>query len=285
MKIRDIIVEAPLAQYEPIGNFDKAHSFRSEVDRKLATHPTNIKKIHTFLEKSRFDFRVFVANLKGAAKYAEHGQMQYTTFRDAFGQESADTVFSSGMGTENAITIVYVGNSGADRVMFTPWIMAHRFGHAIQATTRRRWSPRAGDSTPWSNTERYFFRGMNELLSEYYRQQMNTRGDMEYSKAAIYNAFFNSIGTMRSARTGKINRPYEFLYECFAQYLQSGEVKFNPLKTNIPYGRKAWGNPTQALYGRNIDDSVNQQLQDLAQGLTEHFEEVLMDCEGKVFVM
>lgn len=279
MRIHDIITEAPLAHYEPIGDFGRAHSFRSEVDRKLVTHPVNIKKIHTFLENSRFDFRVFVLNQRGASRYTETGVMNYDLFYDAFGKQVANAVFGSGAGTDDAITIVYVGNSGAERVMFTPWVMAHRFGHAIQATVRR-----GGHAEAWQSVERYFFTGVNRLLTDYYRQQMSLRG-IDFNKTAVYNAFFNSIGTMRSARTNQIKRPYEFLYECFAQYLQSGEVKFNPLPTNVPYGKKAWGHPTQRLYGQNIDDSVNEELEYFAQGLVEHFEEVLMDCQGKVFVM
>ena len=71
MRANEFITEAPLVQYEPIGNFDRAHSFRSAVDRKLVTHPVNIQKIHTFLEKSPFDFRVFVINKPGVGKHQE----------------------------------------------------------------------------------------------------------------------------------------------------------------------------------------------------------------------
>lgn len=35
---------------------------------------------------------------------------------------------------------------------------------------------------------------------------------------------------MRSARTNKIKRPYEFLYEMFAQYINSGNIKLNAVQ-------------------------------------------------------
>lgn len=282
MKITEIITEAPLIHYEPIGNFERGHSFRSGVDRKLATHPVNIQKIHTFLEKSPFDFRVFVMNLPGAAKYAETGEMSYDIFEQAFGEKIANTVFGSPDDNEENITIVYVGNAGADRVMFTPWVMAHRFGHAIQASARMR-----GSTTSWNEAEKYFFNKMNEILNTVYNKNMNPRfgSRVDYENPQEYNALFNAIGTMRSARTKQIKRPYEFFYECFAQYLQSGKVTFNPLPKQVNYGRQAWGNPTKSLYGRDITDEVNQDLFRFGEYMTDFFDEVLRDAMGKVYVM
>jgi len=39
-------------------------------------------------------------------------------------------------GHEDAITVVFVGNKGDAKRMLTPWVMAHRFGHAIVAGGR-----------------------------------------------------------------------------------------------------------------------------------------------------
>ena len=282
MKVTEIIVEAPLIQYEPIGNFERGHSFRSDVDRKLATHPVNIQKIHTFLEKSPFNFRVFVMNLPGAAKYQEYGEMTYDVFELSFGENIANTVFGHPDDNEENITIVYVGNSGTDRVMFTPWIMAHRFGHAVEASGRRLAGGRV-IQTAWTEAEKYFFNHMNQILADYYGQEMGRQFDRNLT--AQYNALFNQIGTMRSAQTNKIKRPYEFFYECFAQYLQSGKVTFNPLPKRIDYGRQAWGKPTKALRGRDITDEVNQELHQFGEYMSDFFEDVLRDAMGKVYVM
>lgn len=282
MKVTEIIVEAPLVQYEPIGNFERGHSFRSDVDRKLATHPTNIQKIHTFLEKSPFNFRVFVMNLPGAAKYQEYGEMTYDVFELSFGEKIANTVFGHPDEHDENITIVYVGNSGTDRVMFTPWIMAHRFGHAIEASGRRFAGGRA-IQTAWTEAEKYFFNNINQILADYYGQEMGRQFDRNLMTQ--YSALFNKIGTMRSAKSNQIKRPYEFFYECFAQYLQSGKVTFNPLPKRIDYGRQAWGKPTKALYGRDITDEVNQELHQFGEYLSDFFDDILRDAMGKVYVM
>lgn len=283
MKVTEIIVEAPLIQYEPIGNFDRSHSFRSDVDRKLATHPVNIQKIHTFLEKSPFNFRVFVMNLPGAAKYREYGEMTYDVFEQIFGEKVANTVFGHPDDNEENITIVYVGNSGDARVMFTPWIMAHRFGHAVQSTGAMIGAYNGKIQTAWTEAEKYFFNNMNQILADYYGQEMGKQFDRKLT--VQYNALFNQIGTMRSARTNQIKRPYEFFYECFAQYLQSGKVTFNPLPKRIDYGRQAWGKPTKALRGRDITDEVNQELHQFGEYMSDFFEDVLRDAMGKVYVM
>jgi hypothetical protein len=284
MRATEFITEVPLTHYEPIGDFSQPGKggFRHEVDRKLATHPTNIKKIHTFLEQTPFDFRVYALNKPGASKFAEYGEMTYDVFELNFSEDIAAKVFAD---SDDAITIVYVGNSGAERVMFTPWIMAHRFGHAIQAGGR---TSRA-QNYAWKEAEQHFFRSINGILEEYYNKPSAERfgvtpQNMKYDLTREYNALFNTIGTMRSARTNQIKRPYEFFYECFAQYLKTGEVTFNPLPRYIDYGRKAWGRSTNTMRGKNTDQG-NEELQILANDLTYLFNDVLSNAQGNVYVM
>lgn len=279
MKISELLTEAPLVHYEPIGDFEKSHGFRHDVDRRLATHPTNIQKIHTFLDNSPFDFRIFVVNMPGKGKYSETGAVDYNNFVSMFGKDIADKVYTN---SENAVNIVYVGNSGDARVIFTPWIMAHRFGHAVAANYRMR-----DVQSPWRDAETYFFNTVNDILKTIYNKPINPRfkSVIDWEKPQEYNALFNAIGTMRSARTKQIKRPYEFFYECFAQYLKTGTVKFNPLPKNISYGRKAWGRDTKFMQGRNMPEDINDHLINFGETLSEYFDEVIRSAQGRVYVM
>jgi hypothetical protein len=284
MKSFEFLSEAPLVDYEPIGDFSRPGQggFRNEVDRKLATNPVNIQKLNTFLEKSPFDFRIYAINKPGTSKYNEYGVMDYDMFEKVFGKDTASKVFAD---AGDAITIAYVGNSGADREMFTPWLMAHRFGHAIQAGGRYG----RAKSHSWEEAEKHFFENINKILNEVYGQSATPqfKSQMDYKVEKQYNALFNAIGTMRSARTGKITRPYEFFYECFAQYLKTGAVTFNPLPQRQEYGRKAWGRSTQELRARtntNIEEA-NEDLQMLSNDLTYYFNDVLGEAMGNVYVM
>jgi len=97
---------------------------------------------------------------------------------------------------------------------------------------------------------------------------------------------FNAIGTQRSSRTGQIRRPYEFLYELFAQYLGTGQITLNPLQKSKEYGRKVFGRSTQSLRmtpGAEEDSQYTTEV--LARDMEIMFSDVLSELVGKVLVM
>ena len=284
MRAYDFIDEMALSAYQPIGNFEKPGPFKA-TDRKLVPHPKTQMKTQKFFNKSPYDFRLFFSNIPGTGKYAELGEVDEDTLIKIFGVEQAYKIKA---GSQYSITVVFVGNSGVDKVMMTPWIMAHRFGHAVQVNSRSsQWHV-------WREAEEHFFRNVNSMLEEYYGKIYNRiwqtrRTEFKTDMSAEYNALFNAIGTQRSSRSNKIKRPYEFLYEIFAQYLGTGHIKFNPLPTNLGYGRQVWGNPTNFLH---IKSEYRNDLEDLAHATDilardmEHmFNDVLAHCEGRIYVM
>jgi hypothetical protein len=111
---------------------------------------------------------------------------------------------------------------------------------------------------------------------------------MNYDQTAEYNALFNAVGTQKSSRSNQIKRPYEFMYELFAQYLKDGKITLNPLPTNLTYGRQAWGNPTKFM---NINPKYQDQneraeiAQMLANDMGFMFDDVLSSSVGKIYLM
>ena len=167
--------------------------------------------------------------------------------------------------------------------------MAHRFGHAVQAGSRnnRNWNV-------WTEAEKHFFSSVNNMLEQYYGKLRNknldfaNRSAVKWDMTPEYNALFNAIGTQRSSRTGQIRRPYEFLYELFAQYLGTGQVTLNPLPTNLGYGRQNWGNPSKYLNLKPEyrDDSDRTEATSVLAGDMEYmFDDVLAQSVGKIYVM
>lgn len=275
----DEVDEMALKQFTPMGDFDKPGPFKA-VDKRLVQHQTNQLKAEKFFEQTPYDFRLFFSNIPGTGKYSETGPVNAQQLQQMFGPEYAKQILD---GSEDAITVVFVGNSGADKVMITPWIMAHRFGHAIQAGARRN----QGWST-WKEAEKHFFTTVNSLLADYYRKQSRSGGrqhDMQGDLTAEYNALFNALGTQRSSRTGQIKRPYEFLYEIFAQYLKTGEVTFNPLPQRIDYGRKAWGTSTKGMARQPGAEDIQDMAEILARDMQYMFDDVLSSSVGQIFVM
>ena len=278
----DTVDEMALKTYKTMGDFSKPGPFTG-ADKKLVPHPKNIEKATQFFERTPFDFRLFFSHLKGTGKYSEHGPMSPDQIRQVFGQDAEEII----NGSEDAITVVYVGNKGDAKVMLTPWMMAHRFGHAINAgagVRNKNW-------TAWGEAEKYFFQTVNSFLEEHYGKVPATKPpgrNILYQLEPEYNALFNAMGTQRSSKSGQIRRPYEFLYELFAQYLGTGKVTLNPLPTNLTYGRRVFGNPTKYM---NIkpefrDAGERQQAADsLAYTMELLFNDVLSDSVGKIFVM
>jgi hypothetical protein len=276
MRASEFITEAPLADYVPLGDFNKPGPFRSKVDKKLVTHPTAQLKTAKFFEQTPYDFRLFFSNIPGTAKSRELGAVDHETVRKILGDAAEQVIANS----DDAITVVFLGNYGDQRVMMTPWIMAHRIGHAIQATGRRK------GMDQWRTVEQHFFRAINQKLAEVYgkpTQRGVSDADLDYMRSDLYNALFNAIGTQRSSRTGQIKRPYEFMYEMFAQYIQTGTVTLNPFPAQIGYGKYTFGNQSQ-LKARGEED-LKQAAETLGYDMQLLFGDVLSMCNGQIFLM
>lgn len=279
----DTVDEMALASYKTLGDFDKPGGFRG-VDKRLVPHPKSELKAAKFFERTPYDFRLFFANKPGLSRYQEYGPMTPDQIVQVFGEEDAKKILDN---HDDAITVVYVSNRGDQKVMMTPWIMAHRFGHAIRAgASRDKWSA-------WQETEKLFFSTVNRLLDEYYGKVgsvLNFRkaDQPNFNLTPEYNALFNAIGTQRSSRSGQIRRPYEFMYELFAQYLGTGTITLNPLPTNLGYGRKVFGNPSKYLNIKSEfrdETELRQASEMLARDMELMFNDVLGNSVGQVYVM
>jgi|FreactcultureFD7_1027221.scaffolds.fasta_scaffold00621_19 pyrimidine deaminase RibD-like protein len=285
--------EMPLKQFTTMGDFTKPGPFRG-VDKRLVPHPKNELNTISFFENTPYDFRLFFSNISGTGKFTEYGEAGPNKIVEIFGAEQAKTILT---GHEHTITVVFVGNSGTAKVMMTPWIMAHRFGHAIQASNRFK---RKGHENLWYDAEQMLFNSINNILNEYYGKPQRTQsqygyripsqrsGGFNYLMASEYNALFNQIGTQRSSRTNLIKRPYEFLYELFAQYLKTGSVKLNPLPIQVGYGRQNWGKHGSYLTlkpeYRDEYDRIDATML-IANDMESIFDSILSNCVGKIFVM
>lgn len=276
MRATEFITEAPLADYVPLGDFSKPGPFRSKVDKRLVTHPTAQLKTAKFFEQTPYDFRLFFSNIPGTGKHAEYGAVSHDELRKVLGDTAEQVIENS----DDAITIVFLGNYGAQRVMMTPWIMAHRIGHAIQASARR------SGIDQWHTAERHFVKAINQKLAEVYGKPSSRDmydHDLDYMRSDLYNALFNAIGTQRSSRDGQIKRPYEFIYEMFAQYIQTGTVTLNPFPAQLGYGKYTFGNQLQ-MKARGEED-LTQAAETLGYDMQLLFGDVLSMCNGQIFLM
>jgi hypothetical protein len=163
--------------------------------------------------------------------------------------------------------------------------MAHRFGHTVSRYDRSGF--RGRQMLDFTDAREEIFRVMSSILNDGYGKKLpDTERKWNYGnnddKTLV--AFYQAIGTMRSARMGKIRNEFEFTLELLAQYMLTGRIKFNPIPRHFSKGR------SNGVYGSfNGPESdieyYNGMLEDLADTLKEMFLNLLHSCVGKVFVM
>jgi len=281
MRLQDLF-EDPISDLDHLGDFTKPGPFRNQLDKKLATHPVSLEKIRNFFKNTDWDIRLYFCNISGTGKHAESGLASDLELEKIFGKAIADQLMAD---RDDQITMVFLGNSGAERMPLTPWIIAHRMGHAINASTGS--ASRSNAAIYWQEAEWGFFRDVNEVLRDVYGiKNVNTR-TLIYERTPEYRALFNSIGTQKSSRDHKINRPFEFLYESFAQYLHTGNIVYNPLPRQLGFGKQAWGKPTRYLIADSeiSDEELADASWRIASNLEANFYNVMDACRSEIFLM
>lgn len=276
--VSGVLHEVPVDTFQTIGDFDKGAAFRDKRDRDIIKHPVTITKVKDFFKNTSADFDFYFVNLTGRRKFAEKGAVPESFVFDAYpkGLGLKPEQLRNGKINDNNITVFFVGNSAGEKIPMTAWTMAHRFGHAI----RREYA--FVEMTNWLE------KSFEEVLTHYNLDKSKTSGDYWGGgrpdvTRLVKASLFNQIGTMRSAREGKISRYFEFYYELFAQYLKDGKITLNPLKQTIRKKYGAYGREEHA-YTRNIED-VNDLINSIERDFGYYAEDAISESSGKIFIM
>ncbi len=251
-----------------VGNFDKNSGFRDD-DRKLLTNPKAIEKITKQWENTPFDFDIYMVNLPRVNKseIREKGEVSMDYVRNILKLPPEEIPDND----QSRITVIFVGNSGAEKVPMTGWMIAHRFAHSM----------RGEEGKQFKDTEfNYFTRELISHLGNIIHQIYNYDIGVYDRDKLDTRYFFNAIGTMASARNKKIVRPFEFIYELIAQWLLTGSVKlqFPPVvKTNKRWYRA--DQETLNMYSRELDQG------EINDFIGQHIEALIGRFVGKILVM
>ncbi len=272
------LTEAPISDITHLGDWDRNSSFRHEQDRKLLTSPKALEKIKAKWNRTDQNFNMFFVNSPEANKFMEVGKVDISWLRENMPKTFVefDPKYDP-----NAINIIFTNNKGDERVPMTAWIIAHRFGHAIQ---------RLGKVYAFTYAKEMFYHYISEALKDY-SINIPSKGPKwyrfegmigRYNIDAIVTKFFEALGTMKSARDGEIRNSNEFLLELLAQYMLTGKIIFN----DLPKGFKI-GNSYFRFRGTEVDyDYQNRTIKDdLSEVLESEFESMLNSVIGEIFVM
>ena len=264
---KKMMAEAPVADLQTVGDFEKPGSFTTtKYDPAIVKNPKAQQKVYNFFQKSPYKFRLYPLNIPGARKFSETGKVDIDWLEKNL-PSAAEIVKKNPPNDE--IIVFYISNTGAEKVPFTPWIMAHRMGHAFRP-----------NNYAWGEFVSYWMEQMKQILSGYYGADVGRMEDPRYI------ALQNALGTMKSARESKISRPYEFLCELLAQYINTGSVKLNPLPRQLGYGKQDWGKHSRAMNMPQTDDAeIKNHVEMLERDLDYYLDSILGSAQNKIFVM
>ena len=329
MKIKIVknLSEAPIRDITPVGkNWGTGRGGFKKVDQRLLSSPRGIEKIRKQWEKTSHIFDMYLLNIPSLNKpeYKEYGLVKSDsdlalTIRLALSggrQEDYDEMnreerlaalkgsFKTPMPkSDDAITILFNGNYGDQKVPMTGWIMAHRVGHVVSRTAgygiggrNSRLRYQVPEFADFVNEVNYMFR---EAVKPYRgtegMQRVNPWStSVEYSspgKEDVRKQYLNiahQIGTFKSARDRKIRNIFEFYHELFAQYLITGSIKFNTLPKSLTVKRREWGHEDKVYLQQDAEDwleQTNELLESQAYAIGLKIQKILDTMVGKTFLM
>lgn len=280
MRIIDILKEAPITDYsfqgsdEPLA-FDrpgtiqtaKSQKAKEKAVRMFQNTPYNIRIL--FLNQERNPESI-AGNRPGEITHPNNITRKHW-FGNITGKEFP--------GTPGAITFVINSDHGTDYMPFTPWIIAHRMGHALSGARIQHNEPK------FKTLYNRFIDGILYKITS------------ELSNGGMVNEYQGVVGVLcqagkfKSARDNRFRNSGEFVLECFAQFLIQGKVSFNEIKNPIeertyPQDDKSHGiggNPV-AIHKQNLIE-INKILKEAETMLNTEFDIIMKSMIGKVIAI
>lgn len=276
MKIIDLF-EAPIEDISTVGDFGRSSSFRDPKDRAILSNPAYIQKVVDNWSKVKQPFNIYFVNNAEANRHTEVGIVN----REWLEKNMPKTYPELNI-RDDAVNLIFTNNKGSARIQMTPWIMAHRLGHALYR------KPFYGSGpipvSLFHDATDMMERLAINLLDEAYGIKLPR--PLTYSErraeSTILKHFYHAIGTMRAAREKNLRNHFEFYFECFAQYLITGEIKFNSLPSMINLGKRGRSKFQGTEGDHQYYDSL---LRGAADSAGEYFEASVGYSVGKILVM
>lgn len=229
MKLHQILVEVPIRDITHIGDFNKSSSFRKKADRELVSNPKLVQKLRNKFENTHHDFDFYFVNSPEGNRHTEVGKVTMEWLKENMPKAAKQIREPDG----ETIVVIFTNNKGAQGIPATPWILAHRIGHAL-ARYSQNFGTTARQFHAYTEHVNHLWSSTAELLDYYYQTPnfpdkepgFRTRNRAD---ELLARNFWEQIGTFKSARDNKLRDHFEFANELIAQYLTTGEIKFNQL--------------------------------------------------------
>lgn len=286
MRISEILSESPIGDWQVDPDFDANRSSmlgkRPEVRQDLEhwqdsdinairSH-ANVSRVKNVFSKCPFTFNLYFVHSEQVDydSFMQAGHVDLPWVAKIFGPQIAGRI--EAWSSPTAINVIMTNNmSDEDKLSLrSPWMVAHRMAHAIMGGHNTepvqkfegfiQDITRIGYSIEWPNEDSHHGRS----FAEEYKST--------YGKILGY-----SLGTMNSARRGRLVTVHEWYYETFAQYLITGKVTLKPLPERFD------------VFGLTKDPKARYKVQKIwarfPEMIEKTFERSLNDAKGGLWVI
>lgn len=276
MALRKMELVPPHDPANPKSRWAKNTKGWDNTDRRLVTSPGGVQKFTKLWANTEHDFEFYLVNTPGAIKHAEHGEVDLMWLSQNIPE------LKNFHAAEDAINIIFVGNNGDEKVHFSAWTAAHRFGHSLARSKVSQWQEFVRD-----------FQGrMESILRNYYGVKPGRAfygGSFpDQPTEKLLGRLATNMGTMRSARQNNLRNFNEFSYEILAQYLiTKNKVQFNGKAERMLATKFAWGRPSGGAYMKHDADKeeLEYEIHSMAEYCNDMLNEVMLEATGRIFVM
>jgi hypothetical protein len=291
-KLAQLLLEMPISTFEKKGDWSEnapLHMY-DKSSTKMLNNPNYAEKVKTKWSKIDQDIDMYFVRSKQAKRYREIGEISPEFVKEGLGLDIPIN--------DNNITIIFTNNVGDEKVPLTPWIIAHRFAHAlarIHKSSHGNYSDAPSRNHQWNAADEAVDYIIDWTLKNGYGVRktsgydQNRRwidvdlGSLEQKRLAMANV----LGTFKSARDNNLRQPFELTNELIAQFIIEGQIRLNTnLPQRIPYGRMAWGKASRSLFKIKDQEALLTDGIERAQSIIAgEIESMLMEAVGKIFVM
>jgi hypothetical protein len=273
-----LLNEMPITSFNLKGKWgpeDKPYRYDQQ-SIGILTNPKGVEKIHRKWSNTRDNFDLYF--VRGPKVWQQNfvGEVSQDWVREKLGLDIQPD--------EDSITVILTNNiSGTTRVPLTAWAIAHRFAHGLYREAQ---------------FEQYFqkevlrdFTSLTKQMfpnQDYWNMNAFSRGYRGGTILPLHIA--QAVGTMKSARDGKVDNFNEFINELVAQYIITGKITFNPLPRSFMVRKQmAWGRDNSLYRSHSLEGPDVEEINDLLEANARKYEyylqEVFNGLTGRIFVI
>lgn len=265
----------PINQFQLVGDWSPKAPKRGfdKPSIGILTSPKGVQKIRNMWSKTEVDFDMYFVRQANAMKFLQIGEVDSDWLKTNLNIDLQPN--------PEAVTILFTQNLGNEKVPMTAWTIGHRAGHAF-----------ARGNGYTSKCYQAFTQMVRNKLSELFESVYGSRipsqnfGSDDSSAQKKLHYIAQALGSMKSARDGKLRDYGEFVHELIGQYIISGKIRFRmppaTLQVNQGRNRNVYTNQLQ----RDFEQvEVKHMLEFMEDGFNQECERILHSAVGKMFVM